>query len=105
MSTQLPAVTEHDFDDLVLRSPIPVLLDFGAAWCPPCRAIEPLLETLAVRNAGRARVLRIDADESPEIAARYRVRALPTVISFVDGKEHKRHTGGTNLSTLAALLP
>jgi thioredoxin 1 len=105
MSNQVPVVTEQNFEQEVLKSPLPVLLDFGAAWCGPCRAIEPIVEKIAERHAGKIRVLRIDADASASIAARYRVRALPTVISFVGGQEHKRHTGATSMDVLVRLLP
>jgi len=105
MKSNVPIVTEHDFDQIVLQSPLPVLLDFGADWCGPCRALEPVIEKIAERHAGRVRVLRIDADASAAIAARYRVRALPTIISFVGGQEHKRHTGATSMDVLVRLLP
>ena len=105
MSKNIPMVDEPTFDEEVLRSPLPVLLDFGAAWCGPCRAMEPVVEKIAEQEAGKVRVLQIDADASASIAARYRVRALPTVITFVGGQEHKRHTGATSMKTLLALLP
>jgi thioredoxin 1 len=98
-------VTEETFEQEVLKSPLPVLVDFGAEWCSPCRALEPIVEKLAAAHAGKVRVLQIDADASASIAARYRVRALPTVITFVDGKEHKRHTGATSMNVLLGLLP
>lgn len=98
-------ITEADFDHEVLASPVPVLLDFGAAWCPPCRVIEPLLDRLASQHEGRVRVLKVDADASAALAARHRVRALPTVISFVAGAEHKRHVGSTSMDGLLGLLP
>lgn len=105
MSKTLPMVTEANFEAEVLKSPLPVLLDFGADWCAPCRALEPVVEKLAAEHAGRVRVLKIDADDSAAIAARYGVRALPTVITFVGGQEHKRHTGNTSMATLLRLLP
>jgi thioredoxin 1 len=98
-------VTESDFDQTVLRSPVPVLVDFTAEWCGPCRAIEPVIEKIAERHGGKVRVVRVDADASASIAARYRVRALPTVITFAGGQEHKRHTGATTMDTLLRLLP
>jgi len=105
MSKNIPMVDETTFEQEVLKSPVPVLLDFTAAWCGPCRAMAPVVEKIAEQQAGKVRVLAIDADESASIAARYRVRALPTVISFVDGQEHNRHTGATSMSTLLRLLP
>jgi thioredoxin 1 len=105
MSKKLPMVDESNFEHEVLKSPLPVLLEFGAAWCPPCRAIEPLLEKIAEHHGNGVRVLQIDADDSASIAARYRVRGLPTVITFVGGREHKRHIGATSMDVLLRLLP
>lgn len=103
--SKMPVVTEESFVREVLESKVPVLLDFGATWCGPCKALEPVLEKLAGQLGDRVKVLAIDADDSAAIAAKYKVRALPTVISFVGGQEHKRHTGVTNLAALNALLP
>lgn len=105
MKTTVSTVTEADFEATVLSSSLPVLVDFTAAWCGPCRVIEPILETIAERHGGRVRVVRVDADASASIAARYGVRALPTVISFNGGKEHKRHMGATSMAKLLGLLP
>lgn len=102
--TQIPNITEANFDDLVLRSPLPVLVDFTAQWCPPCRAIEPILESIATQHTG-VRVVQVDADACAALAARYRVRALPTVISFSGGQEHNRHSGATSKAVLTGLLP
>lgn len=103
--TSITVTTDADFDQEVLKSPLPVLVDFGADWCGPCRALEPVIEKIAERHKGRVRVVRVDADASAAIAARYRVRALPTVISFVAGQEYKRHTGATSMAVLVGLLP
>jgi thioredoxin 1 len=103
--SNVPMVADDRFDEEVLASDVPVLVDFGADWCGPCRALEPVIEKLAEKHAGKVRVVRVDADASAAIAARYRVRALPTVISFVGGQEHKRHTGATSLDVLVGLLP
>jgi thioredoxin 1 len=103
-SASVGTVHEDNFEREVLASPVPVLLDFSADWCGPCRALEPVLEKIARGHSDRVRVLRIDADASAAIAARYRVRALPTVIAFVGGQEQKRHTGATSMDVLLGLL-
>jgi thioredoxin 1 len=103
--SKMPVVTEETFVREVLESKVPVLLDFGATWCGPCRALEPVLEKLATQLGDRVKVLAIDADDSAAIATKYRVRAVPTVISFVGGQEHKRHTGVASLDALNTLLP
>ena len=101
----MPVVTEETFVREVLESKVPVLLDFGATWCGPCRALEPVLEKLAGQLGDRVKILAIDADDSAAIATKYKVRAVPTLISFVAGQEHKRHTGVASLEVLNALLP
>lgn len=103
MSNHVPMITEAEFEEAVLRATVPVLVDFGAEWCAPCRAMDPIVEKIA--ESGRARVVKIDADASASIAAKYRVRALPTVIAFSDGREQNRHTGATSMETLLRLLP
>jgi len=105
MNTPVPTVSADDFELRVLKAPLPVLVDFGAEWCPPCRAIEPVIEDIAEHHAGRVDVVRIDVDAAPSIAGRYRVRALPTVICFVAGQELSRHTGATTKKVLLDLLP
>jgi thioredoxin 1 len=70
----------------VLASDVPVLVDFWAAWCGPCRALAPHLDTLATRFAGKAKVIKVNADENPDVAARYGVRGLPTLLVFKGGK-------------------
>ena len=79
-------VGDSDFATAVLGSPQPVLVDFSAEWCGPCRAIEPVMEALATEYAGRVTVAKVDIDSSPAIAARYGVRAVPTVMIVANGE-------------------
>ena len=74
------------FDADVLQSDVPVLVDFWATWCGPCRAIAPLLEPLARSFDGRAKVMKVDVDSNPEISARYGIRGIPTLLVFKGGK-------------------
>ena len=82
----LDAVTDATFDDEVLRSELPVLLEFTAPWCRPCRTIEPILEELAVEHEGRLRLVALDVDDNLAVPSRYGVLTVPTVMLFVGGE-------------------
>lgn len=100
----LRAVDELSFDDEVLRASVPVVVDFTAAWCAPCRALKPILRELANEHAGSIEVVTIDGDESPSIAQRYGVRGFPTLLVFASGREVARSIGLTNKRGLLKLL-
>jgi len=100
----LRAVNELSFDDEVLKASVPVLVDFTAAWCAPCRALKPMLSELASELRGRLEVVTVDGDESPGIAQRYGVRGFPTLIVFSAGHEVARSLGLTSKAKLLKLL-
>jgi thioredoxin 1 len=87
------AVNEESFNKEVLESPIPVLVDFWAAWCGPCRAIAPIVDQIAAEHAGRLKVVKLDVDESGETSIRYGVMNIPTLLLFKDGKVVERLMG------------
>jgi len=89
----LPQVYDSDFDARVLRAGKPVLVDFGAEWCHPCRKLDPLVEELATEWAGRLDVLRLDVDESAQSAMRFGVMSVPSLILFVGGEVKERLVG------------
>ncbi len=94
MASQLiPSVTDRTFEAEVLQSHVPVLLDFTATWCGPCKALKPLIEKVAQSHAGRLKVLQLDIDDSPDTPSRFNIRGVPTVIVFKDGKEVARQVG------------
>jgi thioredoxin 1 len=95
--------TSASFDELVLQSDVPVLVDFSATWCRPCKQLEPRLEELA-REMPRAKVVKVDINESPEIAARYQVRKIPSLRVFREGKVTASHGGLLSKEGLRSLL-
>jgi thioredoxin len=103
-TTPLPAITEQTFAAEVLAADLPVLLDFTTAWCPPCRALAPILHKVAAEHAGRLKVVTVDGDAEAALAARLRVKGFPTIIAFAGGKEVARHVGLTTKEKLLKLL-
>ena len=79
-------VTANNFDDEVLKSDKPVLIDFWAAWCGPCRMVSPIIEELAADYAGKIKVGKVNVDEQRSIAERYRIMSIPTIYLFKDGQ-------------------
>jgi thioredoxin len=92
------------FSTAVLQAPVPVLVDFHAAWCPPCRIMQPALEQLAEEFAGRLKVVRVDAEDDQELADSYRVESIPTLVLFRHGQPQTRKVGLASLSDLRAMI-
>ena len=85
-ATQPIAVTDQDFAEQVLQSEQPVLVDFWAAWCGPCRAVGPVIESLAQDYDGRARIAKVDVDANQQVAMQFGIRSIPTVVLFDKGQ-------------------
>jgi len=96
--------THENFDAEVLKSDLPVLVDFTATWCGPCRALAPIVDKLADEFAGKVKVGKLDIDESKPIAAQFKVRSVPTVMVFRGGQKTGEHIGLTTRDKLVKLL-
>ena len=86
-------VAQDDFDRTVLKSKAPVLVDFYADWCAPCKMVAPLVDEIAHEQLGKMLVVKIDTDAAPEVALKYEIRSIPTLIVFKDGEEVERSMG------------
>ncbi len=100
MSTNTLAVTDDTFDTDVLKADGPVLVDFWAEWCGPCKMIAPALEEIGAEYAGRVRVVKVNIDENPQTPNNYGVRGIPTLIMFKDGKPAATKVGAAPKSLL-----
>ncbi len=98
------AVTTAEFEKEVLQSEVPVLVDFWAPWCPPCRAIGPTLDALAEEYQGKAKVVKVDVDDEPEVASRYGVSSIPALLLFKGGEQVGQLVGAHPKANIANLI-
>lgn len=99
-----PAVTDDTFETEVLKSDVPVLVDFWAQWCSPCRQMSPHIDALAQELAGQVKVLKMNVDDHPVAPSNYGVLGLPMLIVFKDGQVKSRHRGALSKSRIAELV-
>ncbi|HEY0003636.1 MAG TPA: thioredoxin [Pyrinomonadaceae bacterium] len=104
MSEQVREVNDTTFEQEVLQSDQPVLVDFWAAWCAPCRMIAPLVEAVADEYKESVKVFKLNVDDNPATSQRYGIKGIPTLIIFRGGKEEERVVGATSKETLTRLV-
>ena len=97
-------VSDSSFDTDVLQSDKPVLVDFWAEWCGPCKMIAPVLEEVAVSHAGRVKIAKVDVDDNREIAAKYGIRGIPTLMIFKNGELAAQKVGALSKAQLTAFV-
>jgi thioredoxin 1 len=104
MSDIIQQVTDDTFEPDVLKSDVPVLVDYWAEWCGPCKAIAPMLEEVAKEYSGKIKVAKVNVDENQELAKKYNVRAIPTLMLFKDGNVQASKLGMMSKPQLTAFL-
>lgn len=103
-SDKVHTFTDSNFDTEVLQSEVPVLVDFWATWCAPCKAIAPVVDAIAEDFAGKVKVGKVNVDDSPATPGKYAVRGIPTIILFKEGKVVDQVVGAVPKAQLEALI-
>jgi thioredoxin 1 len=100
MADAIASLTDQTFDEVLADSTEPVVIDFWAEWCGPCKMLSPVLADIASEQAGKLRVLKLNVDENPDVARRFDVMSIPTLIVFKDGEPAKRLIGAKGKTQL-----
>jgi thioredoxin 1 len=104
MSEHVKDVSDNSFEADVLKSDRPVLVDFWAQWCAPCRMLAPTVEAVAEKYAESASVVKLNVDDNPAISQRYGIKGIPTLILFKNGKEEERVVGATSKEAISRMI-
>ncbi|KAK8545662.1 hypothetical protein V6N13_066938 [Hibiscus sabdariffa] len=103
-AVDVPAIKDENWQSLVLDCELPVLVEFWAPWCGPCRMIHPIIDELSKQYAGKLKIYKVNTDESPDIATRYGIRSIPTVMIFKGGEKKDSVVGAVPKSTLTTCI-
>jgi thioredoxin 1 len=104
MSGKVSEVGDQNFEVEVLNSPIPVLVDFWAAWCAPCRMLAPVVEEIAEKYEGKARVVKLNVDENTLTSGKYNIKGIPTLLLFKDGTVKEQIVGNSTKGAISKML-
>lgn len=104
MSDKIVQITDANFEEEIINSSLPVLLDFWAPWCAPCRMVLPILEQLAEELDGKVKIAKMNVDENQVIPAQFGIRSIPTMIVFKNGEKVADHAGALPKAQLEAFL-
>lgn len=95
---------DKDFNNFIKKTDLPVLVDFWAEWCGPCKMMAPILSEFSIKYKGRIKVIKVNVDKKPHLSSQYQIKSIPTMILFKDGKAVWREAGARSLSELEYLL-
>ena len=104
MSEKVSEVGDQNFESEVLNSPIPVLVDFWAAWCAPCRMLAPVVEAIAEKYEGQAKIVKLNVDENTLTSGKYNIKGIPTLLLFKDGVIKEQIVGNTTQGAISKMI-
>ncbi len=104
MSGKVADVGDHNFDTEVLNSNVPVLVDFWAAWCAPCRMLAPVVEAVAEKYEGKAKIVKLNVDENLVTSGKYNIKGIPTLLLFKNGMIKEQIVGNTTKDTISKMI-